>query len=370
VGGSFRSNLIKLVIFLVVAVLITVSVIATLLDLKLGQPQTSFHAVFTNASGLQSGDTVRIAGVEVGKVNGVGLKATKSEGVTTYTATVAFTVSSSQHLTTNSTAQIEFENLLGQRYLQISQGPAGGSPLHGGATIPLRQTTPGLDLTTVFTGFQPLLDALDPTEVNELTSSIIDVFQGESGSVANLINQTAALTSNLAQRQTVIDEILDNLTPLLKNVNGQDTNLGNLIDGLNTLVSGLSNERQNVGDAVTGLSNLTTAASGLLNNIQPTLDQDLEGLKNATGVLANNQNQINTVITYLPALLNALDKASDSGSYLAIYVCDLTLNTSGPISVKLSSGVPQSPPLSVPTGVVGAPNVHTQVCSIPPGSGG
>lgn len=353
---KLRADLIKLIIFFAVAVLITVSVVATLLDLKLGQAETAYHAVFTNASGLESGDTVRIAGVEVGKVNGVSLTGDNQ-------AKVDFTVASSDHLTSNSLANIQFENLLGQRYLQISKGPPGGTPLHSGATIPESNTKPGLDLTTVFTGFQPLLAALNPTQVNELTGSIIAVLQGESGAVGNLINQTASLTSNLASRQTLIDQILDNLTPLLTNVNHDDTQLSSLIDGLNTLVTGLAGQRQQIGDAVTGLSTLTTNTSNLLNNVQPTLDQDLAGLRDATGVVLSNQSQLDTAIQGLPGLFNVLDKASSSGSYLAVYICDFTIGTSGPISVKLSPGVPQSPPLTVPTGIVGNQAVHTGVCS-------
>ena len=359
--NRFRADLIKLVIFFIIAVTITVSVIATLLDLKgvpligLGQQSNHFHAIFKNASGLESGDTVRIAGVEVGKINGVGLVGDL--------ARVDFSVYSSQHLTTTSTASIEFENLLGQRYLQINQGAPGGSPLKSHSTIPVTQTTPGLDLTTVFSGFQPLLAALNPTQVNDLTNSIIMVLQGEGGAVSNLLTQTAALTSNLAERQTVIDEVLDNLTPLLQNVNSSDSQLGQLITGLDSLVSGLAGQRQKIGDAVTGLSNLTTAASGLLKQVQPTLDQDLSGLQSATGVLLDNQNQLNSVLQDLPGLLNSLDKVSSSGNYLAVYVCDLTVNTNGPISVKLSPTVPQSPPLSVPTGIIGAPTDHTAVCA-------
>ena len=354
-NSKIRSDLIKLVIFFAVAALITVSVVATLLDLKLGQPQKSYHAVFANASGLQSGDTVRIAGVEVGKVSGVSLTAHNR-------ARVDFTVASSNHLTTNSLASIQFENLLGQRYLQISQGAPGGSALHSGATIPESRTKPGLDLTTVFTGFQPLLAALDPKQVNELTGSIIAVLQGESGAVGNLINQTASLTSNLASRQTLITQILDNLTPLLTNVNQNDSQLQSLIDGLDNLVTGLAGQRQQIGDAIGGLSTLTTNTSNLLNNVQPTLDQDLTGLRNATGVLLANQSQLDTVIRGMPQLFNALNKASDSGNYLSVYVCDLSVQTSGPISVKLSPGVPQSPPLTVPTGVIGNQAVHSGVC--------
>ncbi|HVA74134.1 MAG TPA: MlaD family protein [Acidimicrobiales bacterium] len=354
-SNRFRADLIKLGVFVVVAVLITVSVVATLLDLKLGQPSTGYHAIFANASGLESGDTVRIAGVEVGKVNGVGLVGDKAK--------VDFTVASSNHLTTSSTASIQFENLLGQRYLQISAGAPGGSPLHSGATIPMAQTQPGLDLTTVFSGFQPLLAALDPKQVNDLTGSIIAVLQGESGSVANLVNQTAVLTDNLASRQSVIDQILDNLTPLLTSVNWQDSQLGNLIDGLDSLVNGLAGQRRQIGDAVTGLSNLTVNATNLLQNVQPTLDQDLSGLQSVTSELLANQPQLSAVIADLPALLNSLDKVTSSGNYLAVYICDLTLNVSGPISVKLSPTVPQSPPLTVPSGAIGDQSQKTSVCA-------
>lgn len=350
-----RADLIKLIIFFVVAALITASVVATLLDLKFGQPQTSYRALFSNATGLESGDVVRIAGVEVGKVNGVSLTNDNQ-------ALVSFTVASSQQLTTHAQASIQFQNLLGQRYLQITAGPPGGFRLHSGNTLPESNTTPGLDLTAVFTGFEPLLAALNPQQVNELTGSIIAVLQGESGSVSNLINETAALTSNLAQRQTVIYQLLDNLTPLLTNVNKDDSQLQTLIVGLDSLVKGLASEHAQVGGAITGLSNLTTATSNLLNGVQPALDHDIGGLRSATGVLLDNQGGLNSVITGLPALLNALSKAASSGNYLAVYVCDLTVNLSGPISVKLSPGVPQSPALAVPTGIIGNQLVHTQVC--------
>ena len=367
VNPKLRADLIKLIIFLVVSMTITVSVVATLLDLKLGQPQSGYHAIFTNATDLESGDVVRIAGVEVGKVSGVSVTSDNQ-------AKIDFTVASSQHLTTKAQASIQFENLLGQRYLQISQGAPGGTQLRSGATIPEGNTTPGLDLTTVFTGFQPLLAALNPTQVNQLTGSIIAVLQGESGAVGNLVDQTATLTSNLASKQQLINQILNNLTPLLTSVNQDDTQLKDMIDGLDTLVTGLSgpNQLQQIGGAVTGLSHLDTAANGLLHDVQPTLDQDLGGLRTVTGILTQNQgaldHELGTALQGLPGLLNALDKVSSSGNFLSVYVCDLTVGLTNPISVKLSPGVPQSPPLSVPSGLIGVPTDHTPVCQLRAGS--
>jgi phospholipid/cholesterol/gamma-HCH transport system substrate-binding protein len=288
-----------------------------------------------------------------------------------YDAEVSFTVESSQHLTSTTAAKIEFENLLGQRYLEIDQGPDLGAPLKGGSTIPDARTTPGLDLTTVFTGFQPLLAALNPTQVNELTGSIVAVLQGDSGAVGNLVDQTAVLTDNLASKQQLINQLIDNLAPLLTSVNQNDSQLQQLIDGLATLVNGLAGERQEVGGAVSGLAQLNTATNNLYNGVEPALDQDLQGLENVTGELTTSQGQLNqtgqalgSALAGLPGLLNALDKVSSSGGFLNVYIFDLTISTTNPISVKLSPGVPQSPPLSVPSGLIGVPTDHTPVCDV------
>ncbi|MDQ2728917.1 MAG: MCE family protein [Actinomycetota bacterium] len=351
---SVRGDIIRLSIFGFVAILITVSVIATLLDLKVGQPSASYHAVFTNATGLQTGDTVRIAGIEVGKVSSVKLKG--------YQAEVNFSVATTQRLTTTSEAKIAFENLLGQRYLEVVAGTVGGAPMKPGATIPVTQTTPGLDLTAVFTGFQPLLAALNPQQVNQLTGSIIAVFQGQSGAVAHLVQQTALLTGNLAQSSDVIYKVLDNLTPLLDKVNGSDAQIGQLIDGFDTIVKGLASSKTQLDSSITGAAQLTANTSNLISGSQPYIDQDLSKLVGATGVLQANEVPINSVLRDLTPFLTTLNRVSDTGSYLSVYVCDLTLNVSGPVSVKLSPTVPQSQPLTLNAGVIGNQVTHFQVC--------
>jgi phospholipid/cholesterol/gamma-HCH transport system substrate-binding protein len=355
-----RGTIIKLIIFAAVSGLITLSVIATLLDLQIGEPQNSYRAVFTNATGLQPGDIVRVAGIEVGKVNSIKLDHDQAE--------VSFTVQATQHVTTATEASIDFQNLLGQRYLALeapAAGPGAGRPAKPGYTIPSSQTHPGLDLTTVFTGFQPLLAALNPTQVNQLTGSIIAVLQGESGAVADLTTKTAQLTTNLAQRSTVIDKVLDNLTPLLTQVNTSDGNIGRLIDGLDAVVRSLNTPA--LPAAISGASALAANTSSLLANAQPFIDQDFQKLAQATGVLEANEQPISNVLANLTPFLKTLNKVSDSGSYLSVYVCDLTLNVSGPVSVDLANAqspdVNQSPPITLSAGVIGTRAYHFRVCS-------
>jgi phospholipid/cholesterol/gamma-HCH transport system substrate-binding protein len=350
--SQFRGTVTKLIIFAMVSVVLTTVVIATLLDLDTS-PKNAYKAVFANASGLQTGDIVAIAGVEIGKVNAVSLYHGDQ-------ALVAFTVNANQHVTTTSIASVGFQNLLGNRFLMISQGSQPGRPLPSGSTIPESLTNGGLNLTELFDGFQPLFSALTPNEVNQLTASIISVFQGQSSTLAGLLSQTASLTNNLADRGQVIDEVIDNLTPLLTSVSAHDKQLSSLITGLNGFVSGLSSDRGQINAAISSVGDLTQKLSGVLGRSQPALSQDISGLAVAAGALGKDQVQINGALEHLTPFISTLAKVSDSGNYLSVYVCNLTLQTQGTLNVTLVPGVTGT--LNVPTGPVGNQSDHTANC--------
>src|SRR3546814_20306036 len=72
------------------------------------------------------------------------------------------------------------------------------------STIPVANTEPALDLTTLFNGFKPLFTALDPDQVNELSMNLVQVLQGEGGTVASLLENTASLTGTMAGRDDLI----------------------------------------------------------------------------------------------------------------------------------------------------------------------
>jgi phospholipid/cholesterol/gamma-HCH transport system substrate-binding protein len=353
----------KLGVFAGISALLTTVVVTSVLDLNL-KPSSTYHAVFTNSTGLQNGDTVRIAGVEVGKVNSVtvltgkGAARCQLPGPYPNCAYVTFTVDSTEHLTTTTHTAIDFANLLGQRFLAVVPGPAGGAPLHGGATVPVTLTQPGLDLTAVFNGFQPLFTALTPNEVNELAASVIQVFQGQSGTVANLVSETANITNNLANREQILDEVLNNLSGLLQAVGGESTQLGQLIHNFNVLVSGLAGERSQLGSAIDGLATLNGAFANVLHQSRPALDQSIAGLASATGTLSQNQASLNGVINGLPPVLAAISKTISTGSYANVYLCNLTINIHGAINVSLNPALPapQFPsPVVLPSGTVGGP---------------
>lgn len=347
----FRATVVKLVLFAAVSVVLTTVVVATLLNIDTNGV-SSYRAIFADASGLQSGDIVAIAGVQVGKVGSVSLSQDR--------AVVSFSVASTQQLTTTSRATVGFENLLGNRYLSISAGAAGGQPLRPGATIPETRTSGGLSLTELFDGFQPLFSALDPQQINQLTASVIAVFQGQSNALSGLLTQTADITNNLANRGQVITEVIDNLAPLLTQVSGHDAQLSSLIQGLSSFTTGLAGDRSQIAAAITSVGGLTGQLSQVLAQSRPALDQSIRGLATATGALAGDQSQIDAFLGHLTPFAATLAKVMDQGSFLSVYLCNLTLLQQGTPQVTLVPGVTGT--LALPTGPVGNQSVHTSTC--------
>ncbi len=129
----------RLGIFVVVCALGAFALIAVFAQLRFEREQR-YTAVFANVSGLTSGDFVRIAGVEVGKVRTLTVRDDSTVAVEFGGA------DDSVVLTDGSRAVIKYDNLIGDRYLAIEEGAGGTTKLRPGDAIPLDRTAPALDL--------------------------------------------------------------------------------------------------------------------------------------------------------------------------------------------------------------------------------
>ncbi|SDZ29178.1 phospholipid/cholesterol/gamma-HCH transport system substrate-binding protein [Micromonospora pattaloongensis] len=305
--------LVKLIIFAAVTLVLTGLLAQTLGSLSTGG--VSYRARFTDVTGLLPGDDVRIAGVRVGQVRDIRV-------VEDTVAEVTFTVEADVPLATSVRAKIRYRNLVGQRYVALTEGPGDGRPLPRGGLIPLARTTPALDLTVLFNGFRPLFTALSPNEVNKLAYEIIQVLQGESGTVASLLQRTASLTNTLADRDAVIGRVITNLNSVLGTLANRDRNLDQTISQLQQFVSGLAADRAAIGDALTNLGDLTGATAGLLRDVRPALAADVRALHELAGTLNRNSTVIDATLGRLPERYEALTRTASYGSWLNYYLCD------------------------------------------------
>ena len=171
-------------------------------------------------------------------------------------ALVSFNVAKDSVVTKSSTATIRYRNLVGQRYIQLTQGVGDLSRLPADGTIPMDRTEPALDLTVLFNGFKPLFQALSPTDINKLSAEVISVFQGEGDNFNGLLQSTASLTNTLADRDQVIGDLIDNLNVVLETLSNRDKQLSELIIEFKDFMSGLVEDK----DAILELAGLGVRA--------------------------------------------------------------------------------------------------------------
>lgn len=316
------SAAIKLLIFTVVTALATAVLAVTITNAQFA-PEKTYHAIFTDATGVISGDDVRIAGVQVGQVTGINLYRHNMADVT-------FTVHSNVPLSASTQAALKYRNIVGQRYLELSEGAGSSAPLASGGTIPLSQTQPALDLNALFNGFRPLLQSINPTQVNQLAFSIIQVFQGEGGTINSLLGQVASLTSTLADHSTVIDQLISNLNSVLGTVDAHSTQLTALVGNLKDLVSGLAADRTAIGNSLTGINQLTLTTGNLLTQARPPLKSDIANLGKVAGTLDAAQGQLQTLLNGLPGQLALMDNDVSYGSWANMFMCSVQAKVSFP----------------------------------------
>lgn len=327
-------DLVKLLVFILVTTLATGVLVITIGNLSFGSTR-EYRAEFVDATGVVKGDEVRIAGVKVGTVQGV-------EVVDRTRALVTFNVADSSPVSGATTASIRYRNLVGQRYISLAEEEGDTTPLDEGDTIPVARTKPALDLTVLFNGFKPLFQALSPSDINQLSYEIVQVFQGEGGTLESLLGHTASVTSTLAERDEVISSLITNLNDVLDHLGDRDQQLSQLIVNFKTLVTGLKGDRQAILDSLDQISELSSQTADLVTGIQAPFVEDVKQLRKLAGNINANKGELDRALQVLPIKLEKVGRTAIYGSWFNFYLCHFTGN------VRLPAGI--SVPVSYNTG--------------------
>ena len=275
---------------------------------------------------MVKGDDVRIAGVKVGSVDSIEIKDRTR-------ALVTFTVEEGTELNESTHAAIRYRNLVGQRYISLTQDVGESAVLKEGDTIPVEQTSPALDLTVLFNGFKPLFQALSPDDINKLSYEVVQVFQGEGGTLESLLGHTASITQTLADRDQVIGDLIDNLDYVLDHVADRDDQLSDLILSFRTLVGGLKDDREAILTSLDGISELSVQTADLIKGIRPSFVEDVKQLRRFAGNVDRNKAELDRALQVLPIKLQKVGRTAIYGSWFNFYLCEFKARVTLPGNV-------------------------------------
>ena len=329
-----RAEAIKLTIFVVVGAVLAALLYLTLGEVTLGSSR-DYRAIMTDVSGLESGDVVRVAGVRVGQVDGLHVEPGNR-------VAVSFHVDDDQRLTDRTQVLVRYENLLGDRYLELAQPPGEGAPLDDGATIPESRTTPALDLDVLLNGFRPLFEGLAPDQVNKLATSLIDTLQGRGGTIDSLLGQTAELTNGLADHDQVIGSLIGNLDTVLSSLDSRDLQLRTSITQMRNLVRGLAHDRDPIANAVSSISRFSQALAVVLADVRAPFRDLLLATRNVSALLNRNSARLEKTLAELPEAYQRLARVASHGSFFNFFLCSVQVVVGSPNGPDITSPVIRS----------------------------
>ncbi|ORU96582.1 mammalian cell entry protein [Mycobacterium bohemicum] len=319
---SHRSMVINVSIFTVAMLLVAAGLIVVFGDFRFG-PESTYHATFTDVSRLKAGQKVRIAGVPVGSVSGIKLNQDN-------TIDVKFGIDQRYTLYSSTRAVIRYENLVGDRFLEITSGPGELRKLPPGATINSQHTQPALDLDALLGGLRPVVKGLDADKVNTISSAVIQLLQGQGGALANVLSDTSAFSSALSQRDQMIGDVITNLNTVLGTIDQKSAQFSTSVDQLQQLITALARNKDDIAGAIPPLASTTTDLTELLKNSRRPLQGILENTRPLATEMDNRKAEIDNDIEQLGEDYLRLTALGAYGSFFNIYFCSVTIKINGP----------------------------------------
>ena len=322
---SIKGTAFKLGISSVILALCTAILVVVFGQLRFERYST-YTAEFSNGSGLKSGQFVRAGGVEVGKVRDVTLTENGQRVL------VELAVDKSLPVYQSTGAQIRYANLVGDRFVNLDRGAGEGADrvLPPGGFIPLARTQPALDLDALIGGFKPLFKSLDPEKINNIATSLVTVFQGQGGTVASILSQTAQLTSTLADRDRAIGEVITSLNTVLTTVNKHQKDFDQTVNNFEVLITGLKNRADPLADSIADISNASGTLAGLLAEDRPLLQETLPKVETILQPFADDPERLEQLLNDYPPAINMIGRVGGIyGDFFNFYLCDLSLKLNG-----------------------------------------
>jgi phospholipid/cholesterol/gamma-HCH transport system substrate-binding protein len=322
----------RFAVFAVVCLMGIFALLAIFAQLRFDK-ETTYNAKFSNITGLKSGDFVRIAGVEVGKVKKITL-------LSDTTLDVEFGTDSSVVLTEGNRAAIRYNNLIGDRYLSLEEGTGSTDKLRPGATIPLDHTQPALDLDALIGGFRPLFRALNPEQVNALSSQLIAAFQGQGATISSFLTQTATVTNTLADRDQLIGQVINNLNTVLGSLGDQSQQFDKAVTSLSELVDGLAARKTDISTGLAYVNEASGTLADLLSAARPPLKEVVTENDRASGIVVADHEYFDNLLNTLPDKYRELGRQGLYGDWFNEYLCEVVLKVNGkggqPVYIKVA----------------------------------
>jgi phospholipid/cholesterol/gamma-HCH transport system substrate-binding protein len=291
-----------------VIVLSALAVLTVLALHRLGPTGGTYRADFSHASGLETGDEVRVAGIPSGTVSRIELDGDA--------AVVHFDLDPGIALHRDARAAVKLASLLGQNYLEVL--PGDGEPLPAGGTIPTDQTTAAYTISQLVVETNDTLGELDLDAVDAAISTLATELDADPDATDRALTSATALSRLISSKDAQLDRLLRSTRAVTGTVREQQDQLENLLVDAGTVATMIERRRDTIRGLLTHGQAVVREISALADENNAEVRELLTQFETVLGTLSQNAEELDLTLSRLGSMGRYFVNATGNGPWIDV----------------------------------------------------
>lgn len=307
---SGSNPLLKFIAFSAVCIAFAAWLVVTIGNISLFEDRVTYEAVFADATGLVQNDAVKVAGVEVGKVESIGVERGN--------AVVRFSLRQDIELGDQTTVGVRWRNLLGLRYLYVY--PAGEGDLEPDHRFPLSRTMAVADFGLLMQRLVPIQRGLEPEVGNTVVRALNEAIANREDRIQRLIADAGDLTHTLADRDEQIGRVLENGAELASAYAEREQALRDFLDRFANVSETIADRNDELERIIVDVADAQTELARFIDANDEEIHGLVDGLDDITTILSVNRSNLEDIVTHLGRGLAFYHRTSRWGQWFNVRV--------------------------------------------------
>ena len=271
----------------------------------------TYYAQFSDTGGLNPGDKVRIAGVDVGQVRSAEIQGDK--------VVIGYSLGGVR-IGTDSRAAIRTDTILGRKNLEIE--PRGEQPLRPNGILPLGQNTTPYQIYDDFFDVTKAASGWDTETVKRSLNVLSETIDQTYPHLSAALQGVARFSDTIGKRDDEIKQLLANANKIAGVLGNRGGQINALLVNAQTLLAAINERGYAISALLERVSAFSQQVAGFIQD-NPNLNKVLEQLRTISDILVQRKYDIVDVLTNIKKITTALGEAVSSGPYFKTIVINL-----------------------------------------------
>jgi phospholipid/cholesterol/gamma-HCH transport system substrate-binding protein len=271
----------------------------------------TYYAQFSDTGGLNQGDKVRIAGVDVGRVRSMRIDGDR--------VVIGYSLGGTQ-IGTQSRASIRTDTILGRRNVEIE--PRGTDPLRANGVLPLGQTTTPYQIYDAFFDVTKAASGWDTQMVKRSLNVLSETIDQTSPHLSAALQGVERFSDTIGKRDDQIKQLLANANKIAGILGSRSEQINQLLVNAQSLLAAINERQYAVSVLLERVAQFSEQVKGFIDD-NPNLNHVLEQLRTVSDILRDRRFDLMETLSTVAKFVASLGEAVSSGPFFKVLLANL-----------------------------------------------